>query len=179
MPELGNGHLNANNPVFEEQIASNVGPAHIDIAYQRLGSPGAPPLLMIMGAAAQMIHWPDSLCHMLVERGLHVIRFDNRDSGHSTPMTSAPSPNLPAALAGGWADSVLLQTLQPRMIVPPAKPTGSIRTMLKDMDAVEALAAESGVQLPVAKRVRDWLAKAVEDGFGESDISQIVTVRRH
>ena len=86
---------------------------------------------------------------------------------------------LPAALAGGWADSVLLQTLQPRMIVPPAKPTGSIRTMLKDMDAVEALAAESGVQLPVAKRVRDWLAKAVEDGLGESDISQIVTVRRH
>jgi 3-hydroxyisobutyrate dehydrogenase-like beta-hydroxyacid dehydrogenase len=86
---------------------------------------------------------------------------------------------LPAALAGGWADSVLLQTLQPRMIVPPAKPTGSIRTMLKDMDAVEALAAESGVQLPIAKRVRDWLAKAVEDGLGESDISQIVIVRRH
>lgn len=86
---------------------------------------------------------------------------------------------LPAALAGGWADSVLLQTLQPRMIAPPAKPTGSIRTMLKDMDAVEALAAESGVQLPVAKRVRDWLAKAVEHGLGELDISQIVTVRRH
>jgi pimeloyl-ACP methyl ester carboxylesterase len=31
---------------------------------------------------------------------LHVIRFDNRDSGLSTHLTDAPPPNLPAALAG-------------------------------------------------------------------------------
>lgn len=37
---------------------------------------------------------------MLVDRGLQLIRFDNRDAGHSTHMKDAPPPNLPAALAG-------------------------------------------------------------------------------
>lgn len=83
---------------------------------------------------------------------------------------------MPAALAGGWADSVLLQTLQPRMVVAPRQPTGSIRTMLKDLDAVEQLACESGVRLPIAGRVRDWLRRAVEEGLGDNDISQVIRV---
>ena len=101
MPELVNGI----DPAFEEQIASNVGPARIHIAYQRLGSTDAPPVLMIMGGAAQMIHWPDEFCHLLVERGLQLIRFDNRDAGHSTHLTDAPPPNLPAALAGDFSSA--------------------------------------------------------------------------
>ena len=83
-----------------EQKASKVGPAGIDIAYQRLGSPEAPALLLIMGLAAQSIHWPDTLCQELVGRGLQLIRFDNRDAGLSTHLTDAPPPNLPAVLAG-------------------------------------------------------------------------------
>ncbi|WP_353554957.1 NAD(P)-dependent oxidoreductase [Paraburkholderia terrae] len=83
---------------------------------------------------------------------------------------------MPAALAGGWADSVLLQTLQPRMVVAPGQPTGSIRMMLKDLDAVEQLARESGVRLPIAGRVRDWLRRAVEEGLGDNDISQVIRV---
>jgi 3-hydroxyisobutyrate dehydrogenase-like beta-hydroxyacid dehydrogenase len=88
--------------------------------------------------------------------------------------TGVDAARLPAALAGGWADSVLLQTLQPRMVVAPEQPTGSIRTMLKDLDAVEQLARESCVRLPIAARVREWLTRAVDEGFGDSDISQIV-----
>lgn len=77
-----------------------VGPDRIDIAYQRLGSPDAPPVLLIMGLAAQSIHWPDAFCQALVDLGLQVIRFDNRDSGLSTHLTDAPPPNLPASLGG-------------------------------------------------------------------------------
>jgi 3-hydroxyisobutyrate dehydrogenase-like beta-hydroxyacid dehydrogenase len=84
--------------------------------------------------------------------------------------------SLPFAFTGGWADSVLLQTLQPRMVAAPAQPTGTIRTMLKDLDAVEAFARERGTALPVAAIVRRWLATAVERGLAEADISQIVTV---
>lgn len=80
--------------------ARNVGPAGIDIAYQRLGNPEAPAVLLIMGIAAQSIHWPDTFCHALVDRGLQVIRFDNRDSGLSTHLIDAPAPNLSAALTG-------------------------------------------------------------------------------
>jgi pimeloyl-ACP methyl ester carboxylesterase len=83
-----------------DEKATKVGPHGIDIAYQRLGNYDAPVVLLIMGVAAQSIHWPDAFCHVLVEGGLQVIRFDNRDSGLSTHLTDAPPPNLPAALAG-------------------------------------------------------------------------------
>lgn len=83
-----------------DEMAVKVGPAGINIAYQRLGDPHAPLALLIMGVAGQSIQWPDSFCHALVDRGLQVIRFDNRDAGLSTHMTESPLPDLRAALAG-------------------------------------------------------------------------------
>jgi pimeloyl-ACP methyl ester carboxylesterase len=77
-----------------------VGSSGIELAYQRLGDPRAPPVLLVMGLAAQMIGWPDGFCDALVAHGLQVIRFDNRDVGLSTHLTGAPLPNLKAALAG-------------------------------------------------------------------------------
>jgi pimeloyl-ACP methyl ester carboxylesterase len=92
--------VNGFDASIQDQKASKAGPAGIDIAYQRLGSPDAPVVLLIMGIAAQSIHWPDAFCHALVDRGLQVIRFDNRDIGLSTHLTDAPPPDLPATLAG-------------------------------------------------------------------------------
>ncbi len=86
--------------ILDERIASEVGPAHLDVAYERRGDPSDPPLLLIMGAGAQLVNWPLGFLDALVARNLHVIRFDNRDSGHSTRLDDAPAPNLPAALAG-------------------------------------------------------------------------------
>jgi pimeloyl-ACP methyl ester carboxylesterase len=57
-------------------------------------------MLLIMGVGAQLVAWPDGLCTALVERGLHVIRFDNRDVGHSSHLSHAPVPDLPAVLRG-------------------------------------------------------------------------------
>lgn len=83
---------------------------------------------------------------------------------------------IPAALRGGWADSVLLQTLMPRMLTPPASPSGTIRTMLKDLDAVAELAREANAPLRAVGEVRKLLREAVEQGLGDEDISQIVQV---
>ena len=83
-----------------DQKASKVGPAGSTSPTSASGNPDAPVVLLIMGIAAQSIHWPDAFCHALVDRGLQVIRFDNRDSGLSTHLTDAPPPDLPAALAG-------------------------------------------------------------------------------
>lgn len=96
MPELVDG----SDALIADQKASGVGPAGIDIAYQRLGNRKAPVVLLIMGVAAQSIHWPDGFCHALVNHGLQIIRFDNRDSGLSTHLTDAPTPDLPATLVG-------------------------------------------------------------------------------
>ncbi|MCP2260963.1 Pimeloyl-ACP methyl ester carboxylesterase [Streptoalloteichus tenebrarius] len=83
-----------------EEKAVNVGPSAVEIAYERLGDPQAPPVLLIMGGGAQMINWPDGFCAELVRRGLYVIRFDNRDSGRSSHFADAPVPDLRAAMAG-------------------------------------------------------------------------------
>src|SRR5260221_13456225 len=56
-----------------------------------------------MGLGAQLQQWPDGFCAALVEHGLHVIRFDNRDVGQSTHMHDAPAPNYPAVLGGDLA----------------------------------------------------------------------------
>lgn len=58
----------------------------IEIEYESMGSPDDPTLLLIMGFTAQLIVWPDSFCRRLVERGFHVVRFDNRDCGLSTKL---------------------------------------------------------------------------------------------
>ena len=82
------------------EMARNVGPAGIEIAYERFGDRQAPPVLLVMALGAQMLSWPDGFCAELIARGLQVIRFDNRDVGLSTHLDDAPIPDLPAALAG-------------------------------------------------------------------------------
>ena len=91
--------------IDEFERALQVGPAGIEIAYQRQGNLDGPPVLLIMGVAAQLIHWPEEFCQALVNHGLQVIRFDNRDSGLSTHLWDAPTPNVPAVLAGNHSSA--------------------------------------------------------------------------
>jgi len=71
----------------------------IELCWDSFGEAGAPPILLIMGLAAQMIAWPDEFCERIAERGFRVIRFDNRDIGLSTHFAAAGVPNIGAALA--------------------------------------------------------------------------------
>ncbi|MEU8385604.1 alpha/beta hydrolase [Streptosporangium sp. NPDC048865] len=66
----------------------------IEIAYETFGSPGARPLLLITGLGCQMIQWDGRFCALLADRGYHVVRFDNRDSGESTHLNEAGTPAL-------------------------------------------------------------------------------------
>ena len=63
---------------------------------ERHGDPSAPPVLFIMGLAAQLIFWPPAMIQALVDAGYQVITFDNRDIGLSEKLEhmSAPSPAL-------------------------------------------------------------------------------------
>jgi pimeloyl-ACP methyl ester carboxylesterase len=56
----------------------------IEIAYETHGDPADEPLLLVMGLGAQLIAWPMELVDALLDRGFHVIRYDNRDVGLST-----------------------------------------------------------------------------------------------
>jgi pimeloyl-ACP methyl ester carboxylesterase len=66
----------------------------IELAYETFGDASAPPVVLIMGLATQMIAWPDELCDGLAQRGFLVIRFDNRDVGGSTHLRNVPPPRL-------------------------------------------------------------------------------------
>jgi pimeloyl-ACP methyl ester carboxylesterase len=56
----------------------------IELEYDTFGSPDDPAVLLISGLGAQMITFHPEFCAALVDRGYHVIRFDNRDVGLST-----------------------------------------------------------------------------------------------
>jgi len=88
-----------------EEKALNVGPSGIEVAYERFGDPQAPPVLLVQGLAAQMIHWPKGFCAELVADGVQVIRFDNRDIGLSSHFSDAPTPDLRAALTGDMSSA--------------------------------------------------------------------------
>jgi pimeloyl-ACP methyl ester carboxylesterase len=58
----------------------------IDLDHERYGEPGDPAMLLIMGLGSQRIMWADELIAELVDAGLQVITFDNRDAGRSTVL---------------------------------------------------------------------------------------------
>ena len=62
----------------------------ITLCYEEFGDPSDPPVLLIMGLATQMIAWHEDFCEELVERGFHLVRFDNRDIGRSTHVDNRP-----------------------------------------------------------------------------------------
>jgi pimeloyl-ACP methyl ester carboxylesterase len=62
----------------------------IRLCSERFGNPTDPPLVLIMGLGRQLIAWPRALCEQLAARGFHVVRFDNRDIGRSTHVSTAP-----------------------------------------------------------------------------------------
>jgi len=66
--------------------------AHPGIASETFGDPGDPAILLVMGAMASMLWWPEAFCRQLAGRGRFVIRYDNRDTGLSTKYPpGAPS----------------------------------------------------------------------------------------
>jgi pimeloyl-ACP methyl ester carboxylesterase len=76
--------------------------AGVSIEYDTLGDPADPPLLLIMGLRAQMTAWEDGFRQLLADRGIHVIRFDNRDCGLSS-KTAGAIPNVMALFGASAA----------------------------------------------------------------------------
>jgi proline iminopeptidase len=64
------------------------------IAYQDIGDPGDPAVVLIMGLGAQLITWPDMFIDELTHAGFRVIRFDNRDVGLSQKLYELGEPSF-------------------------------------------------------------------------------------
>lgn len=64
----------------------------LELWAEAIGNPHHPAVLLIAGAGAQGIYWPNYFCEKLVEAGLYVIRYDHRDTGLSSTVDYALRP---------------------------------------------------------------------------------------
>ena len=100
-------------------VPANIGT--VELEFEVMGDPTRPTILLVMGFTAQLIAWPDSFCRELVDRGFHVVRFDNRDCGLSTKLDGVvvdgeavmkaaladlPAPPVPYTLSDMALDAV-------------------------------------------------------------------------
>ena len=79
----------------------------IELHYDTFGDEGAPPMVLIMGLASQMIAWDEEFCGALAARGFRVIRFDNRDVGLSSRLDHLGVPNVGLLMLGRLAGQVM------------------------------------------------------------------------
>ncbi|HEY0317428.1 MAG TPA: alpha/beta hydrolase [Solirubrobacterales bacterium] len=91
---------------FGEELTA---PANgLEISYQEMGDPSGEPLILVMGLATQMLGWDEGFCSLLADRGFRVIRFDNRDIGRSTKLSSAGVPSRLDMMSGRRATAPYL-----------------------------------------------------------------------
>lgn len=80
-------------------------PHGITLAYDTFGDPADPTLVLIAGLSQIKQSWQQQFIDQLVDIGLHVITYDQRDGGGSTRLHDAPTPDE-AAVAKGDRSSI-------------------------------------------------------------------------
>lgn len=76
---------------------------------------------------------------------------------------------LSSALAGGRADSNILQEFGPKMAARDYTPTGRVDNMLKDLESVESFAASQRLPLPLSGHITELHRLFVAAGIGPED----------
>jgi 3-hydroxyisobutyrate dehydrogenase len=76
---------------------------------------------------------------------------------------------IPEALAGGRADSLPLQQFFPKMVEGDFFAESHLRTMLKDLDTVQALARETATAMPMTATATELHRLMVQRGFADDD----------
>jgi pimeloyl-ACP methyl ester carboxylesterase len=88
LPAAGTG-FSGEEPQMREKLVKVDG---VEIATEGFGDPSHPPILLIMGAMASMLWWPEEFCRRLADQKRYVIRYDNRDTGRSTKYAPGEPP---------------------------------------------------------------------------------------
>lgn len=83
---------------------------------------------------------------------------------------------LHEALAGGWADSTLLQTFVPRMTSSTPVLSATVGTMLKDLNTIAELAGKHNTAMPVGAATQQLFRHAISLGLEHEDVSRLIKV---
>ena len=159
----------------------------IEIWTQDFGDPADPAVLLIMGATAQAIIWPEPLIKKLVATGKHVLRYDHRDVGQSTcsdftanPYTLDDLTDDAVAVLDGWnikrahvigvsmggmIAQLLMISVPDRLITTTLISTSPLAGMLYSEDLplgpfLKALNDAGPIATPKTKQ--DWIARQID-----------------
>ena len=87
---------------------------------------------------------------------------------------------LPAALGGGFADSIPLQIFGPRMAAldDPGPIVGALRTMQKDIEAILDAARDSRATVTLLEHVDSLYRRLLDAGLGSEDLPALMRLYR-
>jgi 3-hydroxyisobutyrate dehydrogenase len=124
-----------------------------------MGSSGA-------GLAAKMIN-------QLIVGCTHVVLSEAMVMAEAAGIEAA---RIPECLAGGHADSNLLQLNYPRMVARDFAPRGYARQLLKDLEMVSSFAGSLKAPAPMSGEALNLYRLLVHLGHAEADTTAIVKV---
>lgn len=79
-------------PGYETMQSNQVETNGVTLHTEAFGDPDDEAVLLVMGAMASAVWWPDEFCRELADRGRYVVRYDHRDTGESTSYEPGKAP---------------------------------------------------------------------------------------
>ncbi len=102
---------------------------------------------------------------------LHVVLAE---AARLAELSGIDAKAIPACVAGGHADGVLLRQLYPRIVARDFQPRAYVRQLVKDLHMVEALTAAAGMPAPMLGEASRMYQALVDRGDSELDSSAVV-----
>lgn len=142
----------------EEAEIDRVRPLMADIAGQFtwMGPSGA-------GSTAKMIN-------QLIVGCAHAVMAEAVVLAEAAGIDAA---RIPECLAGGYADSAMLQKLYPRIVKRDFAPQGYARQLLKDLEMLNEFAAGLKAPLPMAGQALSLYRMLIQMGYSELDTAAV------
>jgi pimeloyl-ACP methyl ester carboxylesterase len=75
----------------------------VRLCFEQQGSRTDPPIVLVHGFSAQLVHWPPAFLDALQDRGFRIVRLDNRDVGGSAKLDDLGVPDMAGAMAAAAA----------------------------------------------------------------------------
>src|SRR5512139_684700 len=78
----------------------------VELFFETFGDPADPTLLLVCGLGAQCVGYDDPFCEQIAGLGVHLVRYDNRDTGLSTHLHDVEVDAVAAVVASMSGESV-------------------------------------------------------------------------
>ena len=142
----------------DEADVARIAPLMADVAgrFTHMGPAGS-------GLVAKMIN-------QLIVGCAHTVMAEALAMAEAAGIDAA---RMPECLAGGYADSVMLQRAYPRMVARDFAPQGYARQMLKDLEMLNELAGGMKVPLPMTAAAQQLYRMLVHRGHAELDATAV------